>query len=1123
MIIRPFFTMRHLLGTTQMPLSMTTSRIRWHALETVPLRNSIISIVSRSSRRPNWAASSKLTPSARTGNENHQRFQKLGACWLMLLLIGMLLSNPFASNAFAQPSDSLPPSAEQRIEFAIDVRPLLEKHCWSCHGSSEQESGLRLDSLTATMHGGDLGKVVVQGKGSESRLIHYIAALDPDHIMPPEGDRLSPKEIGILRAWIDQGCQWPESESAHATKNLHWAYQPIRTVEPPLVTNTAWPINQIDRFVLAGLEKKEWEPSKEANRPTLIRRLYLDLLGLLPPDSEVASFVHDKRSESYEQLVDRLLESQHFGERWGRHWLDMARYADSDGYEKDNARPDAYRWREWVIDAINSDMPFDQFTIEQLAGDLLPNPTPMQRLATAFHRQTLTNTEGGTDKEQFRVEACFDRTETTGAVWLGLTVGCARCHSHKYDAISQREYYQLFAVFNNGDEESVVVPKSPPEVEAYGPIRAAYELQLAELTERLRVEQEKRKLALNDWITETKKQVADAKLDALQLYSLKDAQVTADSDIGFQGQEDDSFLVVGNDPERAIYTLQAKCTANKFGALRIDALPDASLPAEGPGRVAHGNFVLSEVTAEIAFNENFTDAKKLVFTKAKADFEQAKRPWAASDVLDGKEDTGWAIGPEYGKPHWLVLQLDKPFEHDGDCFVRVQLSQQHGKQHTLGRFKVSLQSGDEPKLSLPENIAKIFAKASKNVNEADQKLLLEHFTSFDPLTKSLAAELSKLKKNEPPTVDLKVRVIAQRTKDARKTFVLKRGEFLDPIEELEMLPSGLSTLPPFTSRHEGSIADRLDLARWLVASNNPLVPRVTVNHIWRQLFGNGLVRTPNDFGVRGETPTHPELLDWLAANFIGLEGTTKSTAWSRKALIKLIVMSATYRQSSMFRSELRELDPHNFGLARQNRLRVEGEIVRDISLDAAGLLSRKLGGPSVYPPLPPGIAELSYAGNFKWPESKGEDRYRRGMYTFFKRTSPHPNLTTFDCPDANLTCVTRQVSNTPLQALASLNNETFAEAARAFARRLLAAPSDSDEERIKSAFRICVARPATEREISELMNLLNESRAWYENHSVEAKQLMGASDSENERVFHQAAWTSTARVLLNLDEFLTRE
>ena len=520
---------------------------------------------------------------------------------------------------------------------------------------------------------------------------------------------------------------------------------------------------------------------------------------------------------------------------------------------------------------------------------------------------------------------------------------------------------------------------------------------------------------------------------------------------------------------------------------------------------------------------DFSDAKKLVFTKATADFEQAKGSWAPSNVLDDSDDTGWAISPEYGKPHWIVLQLDKPLKNDQDCFIRVQLRQQYGKHHTLGRFRIELQSGNESTKPLPENVTKILTKESKNVSEAEQKILVEHFTSFDPPTKSLVAELSKLKKNEPPTVDLKVRVIAQRTKDARKTFVLKRGEFLDPIEGMEMLPAGLSTLPPFTSRHEESIADRLDLARWLVASNNPLVPRVTVNHIWRQLFGNGLVRTPNDFGVRGETPTHPELLDWLAANFIGLAERSKSTAWSRKALIKFIVMSATYRQSSLFRPELREQDPHNLALARQNRLRVEGEIVRDISLDAAGLLSRRIGGPSVYPPLPPGIAELSYAGNFKWPESKGEDRYRRGMYTFFKRTSPHPNLTTFDCPDANLTCVTRQVSNTPLQALASLNNETFAEAARAFARRLLAVPSNSDEERIKSAFRICVARPATEREISELINLLDESRAWYENHSVEAKLLTGAGDSTDESVFNQAAWTATARVLLNLDEFLTRE
>ncbi|MEE3220715.1 MAG: DUF1549 and DUF1553 domain-containing protein, partial [Planctomycetota bacterium] len=491
------------------------------------------------------------------------------------------------------------------------------------------------------------------------------------------------------------------------------------------------PLNEIDFFVLARLETAGISPSPAADRHTLIKRLYCDLIGLPPEPAVVDAFVDDRSPQAYEMLVDRLLASAHFGERWGRHWLDKARYADSDGYEKDRPRPNAWRYRDWVIDAVNNDMPFDQFTIEQLAGDLLPSAAPMQHLATAFHRQTLTNTEGGADQEQFRVEAVFDRVETTGIAWLGMTVGCARCHSHKYDQISQHEYYRLFAFFNSGAESNTNVPKG--------------------------------------------------------------------------------------------------------------------------------------------------------------------------------KDNGTA------------------------------------KQEMMS-----------------------------------------------------------------------VRVISQRP---RKTHLLHRGDFLSP--EGEVRPGTLATLHSFKSRLEEGPADRLDFSRWLVDSENPLTPRVTVNGVWKHLFGKGLVGTANDFGVRGEPPSHPRLLDWLAKTFTSQEG---GAAWSRKGLIKRIVMSASYRQSSHHRPALAETDPGNQLLYRQNRFRVEGEIVRDFYLTIGGLLSQKIGGPSVFPPMPPDIAALSYANNFKWNTSKGDDRYRRGMYTFFKRTAPHPNLTTFDCPDANTAKVKREISNTPLQSLALLNN-----------------------------------------------------------------------------------------------------
>ncbi|MFM9962686.1 MAG: DUF1553 domain-containing protein [Planctomycetaceae bacterium] len=1025
-------------------------------------------------------------------------------------------------------ADKLPPPTDRQIDFVKDVRPLLEKHCWKCHGEKKQESGLRLDSREALLRGGDIGKVIAAGDSERSRLIGLVAGTDSQTVMPPEGPQLKPAEVSILRAWIDQGCDWPdEAAPKKELKNTHWSYQPIRRVSPPAVKQSDWVRNPIDQFVLAELEKRGIAPSPEADRSTLIRRLNLDLLGLPPTIEEVDAFVNDTRPNAYEELVDRLLKSPHFGERWGRHWLDMARYADSDGYEKDNPRPDAYRWRDWVIDAINSDLPFDQFTVEQIAGDLLPEATALQKLATAFHRQTLTNTEGGTDKEQWRVEACFDRTETTGAVWLGLTVGCARCHSHKYDAISQREYYQLFAAFNNGDEETSVVPKSPAELAEYARAKAALDAELADLTAKLRAEQAKLGEAFAAWESKAQPALAESTAQPLKLHALENLKVESDGNVKFTVQKDGSFLASGPNPNSAIYTISGKTTVAGINAIRLDVLPDNSLPAKGPGRVAHGNFVLSEMTVEVSPTADFLITQKLEFAGAKADFEQADRPWRAADVIDGKEETGWAIAPQYGKEHWLVIGLKEPLVVDGAVFVRIQLRQLYGQQHTIGRFKLSLQSGIEPSITLPENIQKLLAVKPAQRSAEQSQQLLDYYSSLDAATKTLIKQLDDLKKKEPPKPELTVRVILQRAKDPRKTFVLRRGEFLEPLTEQEVVPAAFATLPPMKPRDEKSaMADRLDLARWLVAPDNPLTPRVTVNHIWRQLFGRGIVASVNDFGIRGEKPSHPELLDWLASAFSEqskIENQKSKITWSRKSLLKLIVTSATYRQASRHRPELLDVDPQNTLLARQNRLRVEAEIVRDLSLDVAGLLSRKIGGPSVFPALPAGITDLSYAGNFKWTNSTGEDRNRRGMYTFFKRTAPHPNLTTFDCPDANLTCVERRASNTPLQALITLNNETFVEAAQAFAKRLLSQPATDDAARLTQAFRLCVARKPSDRELHQLVALLNVNRESYRAHQDDAKKLLGSSTISGSSPDESAAWIATARILLNLDEFITRE
>jgi hypothetical protein len=715
------------------------------------------------------------------------------------------------------------------IDFTRDIQPILATHCLLCQGPDAAQGGLRLHAQADAITELDSGaQAIVPGRPETSELLARVRSHDPLVQMPPEGERLTPEKIAKLEAWIAEGASW----------DVHWAYRPLTDPVPPAVEPPDAMLTAIDRFVRATLESRGIEPSPEASRATLIRRLSYDLIGLPPEPAEVDAFVADTSADAYERLVDRLLASPHFGERWGRHWLDKARYADSDGYEKDNHRPDAWRYRDWVIDAINRDLPFDAFTVEQLAGDLLPEATAEQHLATAFHRQTLTNTEGGVDQEQFRVAAVMDRTETLGTVWLGLSVGCARCHTHKYDQITQREYYQLYAFFNNADEVAISL-----------------------------------------------------------------------------------------------------------------AADEANEPAD-------------------------------------------------------------------------------PAKPDSD--------------------------------------------------------------------------------KKPP----QVRVVSEREADRRQTHILRRGEFKEPLEPVR--PGTLTTLPPLLARDGRDQPDRLDLARWLVSGENPLVPRVVVNHIWKHLFGDGLVPTMNDFGVRGDPPSHPELLEHLASRLV-------DAGWSRKALIKTIVMSATYRQSSDHRVGIEAIDPTNRLLHRQNRFRVEAEVVRDIALAASGLLTPTIGGPSVFPPIPEGVTDLTYNSGFKWNTSTGTDRYRRGLYTYFKRTAPHPNLITFDCPDSNVSNVARDRSNTPIAALVTLNNATFVEAAQALASLALSRTAAVDRDRLSFAMRRCIARVPSDEELGDFEELLAISRRWYAEHPADAAAIIGDHPAAGVALEENAAWVAVTRVMLNLDEFLTRD
>ncbi|QDT37400.1 PSD1 and planctomycete cytochrome C domain-containing protein [Stratiformator vulcanicus] len=1005
-------------------------------------------------------------------------------------------------------------AADEKIDFAGQVAPLLEAKCFDCHAGGEREGGLRLDRREDAFNGGDNGRVIRPGAAAKSELISRVSGTSEGDRMPP-GDPLSAEQIELLRKWVEQGAEWPEDSSAVEDSVDHWSFQPIERLAPPEVSSeTAHSpddMHPVDAFVRAKLNENGISPSPQADRITLIRRVYLDLLGLPPTPAEVDEFVADPSPNAYEKLIDRVLASPHFGERWGRHWLDKARYADSDGYEKDRPRKNAWRYRDWVIDAVNEDMPIDQFTIEQLAGDLLPEATPLQQLATAFHRQTLTNNEGGVDQEEYRVAAVFDRVETTGAVWLGLTVGCARCHTHKFDPLTQREYYELYSFFDNGDEKTTTVAKSEDAVRQYEIANAKHKQKLAELTAELHQAREEVRGEFQTWQAE---RLTELTSPQSARYHLFDNVVAAGpAGLEFERLADGSLLASGKRWHEAAYEVATDIPADvTVTGLKLEVMPHESLPGGGPGRGDNGAFMLNMVTGFVTDMDGKQTNK--AFTVHKQQASKSRKGLGADKLFTKGNEKGWSL--DSGETGHIVLPFREPLELQKDERLHVTMHQYHGAFHLMGRLRLSYMTGDYSASELPERIRTVLSKPLQRRSEQENGDLFDYFASRHPKTDAIAKKIDAFKKKAPESPYLKVRVIGQREKKPRQTHMFRRGDFLQPLDPVN--PAGPAALPSLKPRDPATGADRLDLARWLVSPENPLTARVFANHVWLHLFGTGIVRTPNDFGTQGERPTHPELLDWLASEL-------RDNGWSRKGLIRTILLSQTYRRSSAYRPDLEEIDATNLLLARQNRFRVEGEIIRDVSLAAAGLLSRKVGGPSVFPPMPADVAALSYANQFKWSASDGEDRYRRGMYTFFKRTAPHPNLMTFDCPDANTTSVSRLTSNTPLQALQTLNNVVYLEAAQALGE-VMQQSSEQQAEAIETGFRRCVGRAPSEFEVRRLKELYQSSLSYYEQNLKSAAELVGEeegkSEAENKAVADQAAWIAVARVLLNLDEFLVR-
>lgn len=956
---------------------------------------------------------------------------------------------------------------DETIDFNKVIRPLLAKNCFACHGPDEgsREADLRLDLRMSAID----ANAIVPADSEGSELIKRILSDDPDLKMPPpETDHeLTASEIKKLKSWIDDGANYA----------THWAFIPPAKKSLPAISDAGWPKHELDHFVLKKLEDNKLTPSPEADKLQWLRRVSLDLTGLPPTVKEADDFVKDSSEDAFEKVVDRLLKSNAYGEHWARMWLDLARYADTKGYEKDRHR-DIWRYRDWVIDAFNRDMPYDQFTVEQLAGDLLPNRTNDQILATAFHRNTMTNEEGGTDNEEFRVKAVQDRVDTTGQVWMGLTMGCAKCHSHKYDPISIKDYYSFYAYFNQTQDNDMEGPYWPtPTAELSNKIADAKAtvLKLSTKTKQRSAEFE---MAFENWT----KQFADQPLwrnVSLDSYTSKNGVTLTQNDDG-------KIIASGKQAEKDTWQLTFELSTAQAKPLPITGFRIEYFPqAKGGGDWPDKNVAIRELTAELVFPDGKSEAVKLA--NPRATFSQAN--WPIAKAIDGKKRVGWGLSPKYNEPQIGVFDFRNPILIDKitkGAKLRLTLDQEYGERLLLARsrFSVSHYPANWLKAQLKPNLEMVFAE---EVNADTKKVFGE--------LKAAQSQLAKLESSIPKTPVM----LELDPKRLRETKIHNRGNFLDQGEKVQ--PSVVEVFGKFP---EDQPMNRLGAARWLMQPENPLTARVMVNRIWARLFGVGIVETEEDFGTQGLPPSHPGLLDWLAVDF-------RENGWSVKKLLRSIVLSSTYRQTSKMTSDRKTADVRNRLLSRGPRFRLSAEMVRDQALAASGLLSRKIGGPSVMPPQPGGVWKTTYSGE-KWKNAIGPDRYRRGLYTYLKRTSPYPAMTTFDAGSGEVCQIRRVRTNTPLQALVTLNDTAFVEAAGALAKKMESLGGDL-RSKLTSGFRTVLIRRPTDFEIDRLIDLYDSLRD-----SLDGAALLKAAGRETGDV----QLIAVANVLLNLDETMTK-
>ncbi|HIF40863.1 MAG TPA: DUF1553 domain-containing protein [Planctomycetes bacterium] len=1133
-------------------------------------------------------------------------------------------------------SDGSADSPRPPVDFQLEVRPLLATRCFICHGFDEgdRKGGLRLDSMQgsrALLPSGAFA--VVPGDPDGSELLRRVSALDPAERMPPDGHgaALDPKDVQLLRRWIEEGGGYAR----------HWSFERVERPVPPLGTSpeASWCANAVDRFVLERMTEVGFEPSPRASRAVEARRVSLDLIGLPPTPEQVQEYMNDGRAGAYERLVDRLLASPSYGERWARVWLDLARYADSSGYTSDPLRLKIWRYRDWVIDAYNQNIPFDQFTREQMAGDLLPYASKEQQLeqqlATAFHRNTMNNTEGGTDDEEFRMAAVKDRMTTSMQVWMGLTAGCAECHSHKFDPLTHTEYYGLVAIFNQTADEDTnnLNPLRFKDVEQ-ATRHAELTLEIEALTAEIQSPDSERSQARAAWESEVLSGDPSWKVGTLLSAGGREGTV-------LEAGEDSVIRATGPTPAKDTFELEVQLPAGTWRGLRLEARAEAG---RGPGRNGHGNFVLNELRlegpeadtvtgrhlrlelrgpgrilslAEVEVfcggenvakrgtasqsstghggeaaraidgngNGHYFEGNSVTHTATEADpwwelnlgaetsidevvvhhrtdnaqfgrsnglilsirddagvlcwqqmlgkladgqpspmgpREQRGRIALASPSADWSQvdfsvlesvdhnsaaDSGWAVAPRVWQSHVAVFPFLAPLVLREPASVRIEMEQTYGSEHTLGAFRLSF-SEYEGAL-LPLGSALLEALQAQEPSQAQEELLAG--TWLDHLKATLRARKEERNSHIPSGPPV---LQARPEADRRPNSVLQGGNFLTPLGKVQAgVPAAFHPLP------EGFEADRLGFAEWLSSRDNPLTARVAVNRIWAQLFGRGLVVSEENLGSQGDMPTHRTLLDWLAAEYM-------DSGWDQKALLRTLVTSATYRQASVLDERARDLDPTNRFLARGPSFRLEAEMIRDQALKVSGLLSPKMHGPSVYPHQPPGLWKAAFNGQRTWPSSQGEDRHRRGLYTFLRRSMPYPAMQIFDAPSREMCTSRRLRTNTPLQAFVTLNDPAFVETAQALGRRMHAEGGGDARAGVRRGLWLVLQRPPEDADVGELVRLFEDALGTWEGRAAEALAL--ATDPlgplpEGLNAERAAAWTAVANVLLNLDAVLVKD